>query len=894
MCMTIIKFNIEYKTQWGEELCITGSIPQLGDLNRDDALVLTTYNGVAWFGEIQLARTTEHPIEYYYFVRKNGQMVRREESPCRLVMLSGNSEFIINDYWKEEIVHTYLYTSVFTKSVFRQPLKSITPPKFSHSILLNVICPFANKNEHLVICGQDDALGNWDLKKAVPLLSVRYGEWQVELNAADFASDVYYKFAIVDKYNPNKAHWEEGEDRVLRVSHASQKTRTVHIEMGISYRYSSYQWKGKGVSIPLFSLKSKNSAGIGDFLDLKLMVDWAVMTEQDIIQILPINDTHSTGTWTDSYPYSSISIFALNPIYISINQYALQHKDKLKAYQTKAKELNDLAGVDYERVFTLKRAFLRDLFLEEGEKTLQSDKYIQFYTNNEEWLFPYVSFCVLRDKHETANFDEWGDYSIYRHDLLEKLMKKDRYLKNEADFYAFLQFIADKQLVHVKEYAQERGVALKGDIPIGINRNSVEAWTDPHLFNLDMQTGAPPDDFSMNGQNWGFPTYNWEEMERNNFDWWKKRFEKMSDYFDAYRIDHILGFFRIWEISSNHVHALLGHFSPALPLSCDELNQRGFTFDKKRMTQPYINESMLPAIFGDYEKGVVANYLDLVSSQHFQLKSFCNTQQKIVELFANKRDDKTNLIRDGLLSLCAEVLFVPDPYSSSYYHPRISAQSTHSFKQLNESEKELFNQIYNDFFYERHNSFWYEEAMNKLPQLISATNMLVCGEDLGMVPDCVGWVMDELRILSLEIQRMPKQSNVLFSDLNQLPYLSVNTTSTHDMSTIRGWWLENKENTQYYYNNMLGREGEAPQECSAEICEQIIAQHLASNGMWSILPWQDWMSIDESLRHKNPHEERINDPSNSQHYWRYRMHLTLEELLEEKNFNERVKQLKRE
>ena len=663
--------------------------------------------------------------------------------------------------------------------------------------------------------------------------------------------------------------------------------------MSIPYSYPSFYWKGKGVSIPLFSLKSENSSGIGEYLDLKKMVDWAVKTDQNMIQILPINDTNSTSTWKDSYPYNSISIFALNPIYLSMNNYTLSDKVKLKDFRSKATALNALVDIDYEKVYSLKYAFFKELFLQEGNQVLQSAEYISFYSKNEDWLFPYVWFCYLRDRYKTSDFKEWDVYSIYRPDLLDRLFQTDGQSKGETDFYAYVQFLAHQEMSSAKLYAHEKGIALKGDIPIGINRCSVDAWTDPHLFNMDMQAGAPPDDFSVEGQNWGFPTYNWDEMERDNFQWWKKRFRKMADYFDAYRIDHILGFFRIWEMPREHVQGLLGHFNPALPFSKEELYMWNFPFEEQRMAQPFIHESMLHEFFGEFVDEAASNYLDVISWQRFQLKPFCNTQQKINQLFAGKSDAKNQTIRKGLFALCTEVLFVPDPYNQNRFHPRITGQHTHSYAHLDDHVKEIYNHIYNDFFYKRHNYFWYEQAMRKLPELISATSMLVCGEDLGMVPDCVNWVMDELQILSLEIQRMPKQTNVLFANLNQYPYLSVNTTSTHDMSTIRGWWEENRENTQYFYNHLLGRSGEAPLVCSTELSEQILNQHLASNSMWSIIPWQDWMSIDGALRRSNPNEERINVPSNSEHYWRYRMHISLEQLLNENDFNERIKKMTR-
>lgn len=891
--MTTIRFSIDYTTQWGEELCISGSLLQMGKFNQTQALVLSTDNGHKWVGEIHLPSVDQGSIEYYYFVRKDGLQIRREEAPNRLLRVTDSVEYIINDYWKSELSHSYLFTSAFIDAIFKHTLQPISTPQYNDSIVLNVICPFVEKGQHVVISGGCDALGNWDLSKALHLIPIRQGEWEVVLNAAHFTTSVPYKFAIVNDSHLFEAHWEEGENRYIDVAHIGENKSMIQMEVGMQYKYPSFHWKGKGVAIPLFSLKSDSSAGIGDFIDLRKMVDWAEATNQNMIQILPINDTNSTGSWKDSYPYNSISIFALNPIYISLNEFTLRNKSKLKNFASTAKELNALDTVDYEQVFSLKQRFLKALYAEEGEKVMQTSDYSSFYEENKDWLFPYVCFCYLRDEYATAYFEMWEEYAVYEPSKLKRLLQTDEHAKRETGFYAYLQFLAHQQLSQTKQYAQEKGVALKGDIPIGINRDSVEAWTEPYLFNMQMQSGAPPDDFAVNGQNWGFPTYNWDAMERDNFSWWERRFQKMADYFDAFRIDHILGFFRIWEIPTDHIQGLLGHFSPALPYSIEELQQNNFPFDAYRMTKPYIHKNMLSDFFGEYVTEATSLYLDLVAFERFQLKEFCNTQRKIDAIFAGKQDVMSNVIRKGLFQLCTEVLFVADPYQPNLFHPRITAQQTHSYKQLDETTKKVYNDIYNEFFYKRHNHFWYEQAMRKLPQLISATNMLVCGEDLGMVPDSVKWVMDELKILSLEIQRMPKESNVLFADLNQLPYLSVTTTSTHDMSTIRGWWLENRENTQYFYNNLLGQEGEAPRECTSELCAQIVEQHLSSNSQWAIIPWQDWLSIDDNLRRPNPDEERINVPSNSQHYWQYRMHLSIEKLLKQTALNERIKRMGR-
>ena len=892
--MTIIKFNIDYTTQWGEELCISGSLLQLGQFNESQALVLSTSNGHNWRGEIHLPSVDQQPIEYYYFVRKDGNQVRKEEAPHRLLMVNEKAEHIVNDYWKSELSHSYLYTSVFTDAIFKHTLQPLSSSTYNRSIILNLICPYAASGQHVVVSGGCDALGNWSLQKALQMTPIRPGEWQVEIDAQRIELAVLYKFAIVNDDDSSEVHWEEGENRILTIAKDyTDDVAKTYVEMGLVYNYSSFHWKGKGVAIPVFSLKSESSTGIGDFVDLKKMVDWAVATNQNMIQILPINDTNSTGSWKDSYPYNSISIFALNPIYISLNEFTLSNKSEQRKFESEAKKLNALEVIDYEKVYALKYAFLKDLFVQQGKEVMQTSEYLSFYKKNEDWLFPYVCFCYLRDKYHTAYYEMWDKFSIYQPSVLKNLLETDSDFKNKTDFYAYLQFIADKQLSQTKQYAQERGIALKGDIPIGINRDSVEAWTEPHLFNMEMQSGAPPDDFSVNGQNWGFPTYNWVEMEQNHFKWWERRFQKMADYFDAYRIDHILGFFRIWEIPTEQIQGLLGHFSPALPYSKDELLQCNFPFYEYRMTKPYIHENMLEDVFGEYANEAASLYLDVVADQRFQLKEICNTQRKIDALFADLYDNKSNVMRQALFKLCTEVLFVADPYQAHHFHPRIGAQNTYSYQHLDEATKEHYHQLYIDFFYKRHNQFWYDQAMRKLPQLKAATNMLVCGEDLGMVPDSVKWVMDELKILSLEIQRMPKEMNVLFAELSQLPYLSVTTTSTHDMSTIRGWWLEDRGNTQYYYNNVLKQEGEAPQDCTPDLCAQIVDLHLSSNSQWAIIPWQDWMSIDGALRRINPAEERVNVPSNSEHYWQYRMHLSIEELLNETALNERIKRMGR-
>jgi 4-alpha-glucanotransferase len=393
------------------------------------------------------------------------------------------------------------------------------------------------------------------------------------------------------------------------------------------------------------------------------------------------------------------------------------------------------------------------------------------------------------------------------------------------------------------------------------------------------------------GQNWGFPTYDWEEMSRDGFAWWKARFEKMSEYFDAYRIDHVLGFFRIWQIPMDAVHGLLGTFNPALPYSPEELrNSYDFWIDVDLQTTPYIMDYFLYDFFGEYTDEAKRRFLINVGNGRYKLRPEFDTQRKIANFFATEeKNDKNNKLCNALLGIVDEVLFIEDPYEKGKYHPRISAQYTYIYRSLTDYERWCFNRLYNDFYYHRHNDFWYGKAMWKLPPLIDSTPMLTCAEDLGMIPDCVPAVMNQLQILSLEIQRMPKDPAAEFGNTWTYPYLSVCTTSTHDMGGIRQWWEENRDVTQHYFNSMLHEPGPAPQYAEPWICDKIITLNLHSPSMLAIFPLQDWLSINGNLRRNDPREELINIPANPRHYWRYRMHLTVDQLLAEHEFNDYIR-----
>ena len=654
-------------------------------------------------------------------------------------------------------------------------------------------------------------------------------------------------------------------------------------------------WRAAGTAVPVFSLRSEKSFGVGEFNDLKALVDWAALTGQKVLQLLPVNDTTMTGTWEDSYPYNANSSFALHPQFIHLPAAGVEEDEE---YVSLRNELNALPEVDYEKVNNEKRRLLGKAFARTGRRVTATKAYRKFVEENASWLLPYAAFCTLRDEYGTADFTRWkatkdkaavkagaasdADWSAYDRASVEKYMAEH---KKEIDFHCFVQYHLHCQLVEARDYAHSKGIIFKGDLPIGVSRTSADAWVNRRLFHLDSQAGAPPDAFSTEGQNWGFPTYNWEEMSKDGYSWWKDRLAKMSQYFDSFRIDHILGFFRIWEIPVSAVHGLLGHFNPAMPYSSEELARLGFDMSSGRYSEPYIDDSLIDGVFGDLADKVRSRCM-----KDGRLKPEYSTQRKVLEKFPAK-DGEQAVLREGLMHIIDNVLFVEDPRRKGMWHPRIAAQYTYSYGLLDEYRRRAFDRLYDDFFYRRHNAFWKESAMRKLPSLLSATGMLACGEDLGMIPDCVPDVMNEYQILSLEIQRMPKNPQETFADPAHYPYRSVCTTSTHDMNPIRAWWEEDRSVTARFWHEVLGGQGDAPWFCEPWICRRIVEMHLESPSMLAILPLQDWLSMDGDIRLEDPSKERINIPAVSRHYWRYRMHLTLESLLGQTGFNSALRDM---
>ena len=798
-------FNVEYHTSFGEFLVL--NILSGDDASKVSHHKMTTLDDSHWFIELNKTFKAGTYIDYYYSVVRGDEEVRHEwlVEPHRLEFAAQKGiRYVVYDHWIDIPEDSYMYSSAFTDCIMACQREFSPTSEFQQTVRLKVRAPQLRIGQQLGIAGAGDALGNWDINKALPMYEHEYHEWVISLDVAQLPQTFEFKFVLLGLDVPV---WEQGGNRTVSLPLIRDNEVFVY-ELSQVY-FPVFPWKGAGTVIPIFSLRSEGSFGVGDFGDLKKMIEWADKTHQRVIQVLPINDTNITHTWQDSYPYNSISIYALHPQYTDLRQLPeIKNEERKTHFEQLRQELNALPQIDYERVNNAKMEYLRELFAQEWATIKKRASYKDFFEQNKEWLVPYAAFCYYRDQYGTADFSQWPK---------EATVAAIKATNKEVQFWYFVQYNLDQQMHAAHEFARDHHVILKGDIPIGISRDGVEAWVEPKYFNLNGQAGAPPDPFSADGQNWGFPTYNWDEMLKDGCSWWVRRFRKMAQYFDAYRIDHVLGFFRIWEIPVPEKSGLKGQFAPALGLSREEIEGYG-----------------------------IYNHMELFLVDH-------------------KRADR--------------------------WHPRIAVQFNEDYEKLNDDEKYNFNRLYNDYFYRRNNQFWYQEAMKKLPRLTQATRMLCCAEDLGMVPDCVPWVMNELRILSLEIQSMPKDDKVRFGHLSQYPYRSVCTISTHDMPTLRQWWDEDWDRTQDYYNSMLHRGGGAPHPLPGWLAKDIVSRHLTSPSMLCLLSLQDWLSIDEKLRLPDANAERINIPANPRHYWRYRMHLTIEQLMQSDEFNETIKTL---
>ena len=896
-----LKFSIHYSTAWGQSLFVTITYHTNGLHSRNYLLPMVTDDGEVWTLETSVMESRQRPvtsITYAYQVMDSeGHLLRREydKVPRRFAFDSAR-DYYFPDLWRDEPLQSHLYSEAFgvtTRHQRHEEVRAERVPLFRRTIVFRVSAPQLLEGQSLGICGSHPAIGCWNPSRFHRMTPIGDAEWILSVNIEGMPLPLEYKYVVIDDKTNQLEAWEEGENRTTLDAEVGDGQVLVLYREPL--RLKEQVWKAAGVAVPVFSLRSEHSFGVGDFGDLKRMAEWAAQVGMKVIQLLPVADTTSTHSWTDSHPYNAISAFALHPHYIDLAQLPpLTDETKMVAFNRQRRELNALDYSDFMAVDKVKMGYVDSVFEEHGASTLARAEYKQFVSDNEEWLVPYAAFCILRDRHHTSRFTDWGEYAEYDNSRVRELLEQE---SAERDKIFFVQYHLHLQLLGAAQYAHSLGVALMGDLPIGVYRDSVETWRYPSFFDFDSQMGTPPDSESYHGQNWGFPNYRWTDSNdrldtttrHGIFAWFRSRMRHIQQYFDAIRIDHAVGYFRIWEIPSDAVLANMGRFAPALPMSEEEISRYGLPFRKELLTRPFINDNILRRIFGIHEAYVKEHFLVQKPYGLYALREEYDTQVKVRNHFGGRNDENSLWIRDGLYRLIANVLFLEDLHHAGLYHPRFMAYNEPVYEVLGGEEKDAFMRLYNNYFYERHNDFWAAQADMKLSGMLAETRMLLVAEDLGMLPHCVAQVLEQHRILSTEIQSMPKQFGLEFAHLEANPYRSMTTLSTHDMPTLRLWWEENMGRAQRYYATMLQRIGRAPQQLPAHVAEEIIARQIYSPSMLCVLALQDWLSMDNDLRGKRAADERINSPYDMYNQWKYRMTTTIEQLMEASKYNHKLK-----
>ena len=860
-----LKFSIHYRTEWGQQVVLALTYHHTDGTTRSSRLPMTTQDGELWTAETAAIESRRSPIEaftYVYLIEDaDGRELRREwDMVPRTYELDATKTYTLDDQWHDIPLPYHLYSSAYAITTgFSHGSEASGErhrqrhPFFRKTLLFRVSAPQLAAGQLLAIVGSHPVLGAWSEARYQLMEHIGQSEWMLSINADAVQLPLEYKYVVIDGRTRELVKWEEGDNRVVDGSIADGEVRVL---TGEALRLSEKTWRAAGVCVPVFALRSDTSCGVGDFGDLYSFIDWVSAVGMEVVQLLPLNDTTVTHQWGDSYPYNIVSAFALHPHYIDLRQLGkVKDKQYMTTFKRQQSELNALAYSDYEAVDHVKTSYVTQFFDEQGEATLKSADYLRWEEQNRFWLDELDAYYATL-----------GSYP--------------------SPLTRFIQYHLHLQLKRAADYARSKGIVLKGDLPIGVNRQSAETLAHPEYFNLDGQAGAPPDAASRQGQNWGFPTVNLSDPSVDH--WLAQRLKHMEQYFDAIRIDHVLGYFRIWEIPVDQLFANMGHYVPAMPFTAGEIEYFGISFRRDFLTRPFINDRIIDRLFGIHAQYVRDTFLVKKAYGLYDLKPEVSTQRRISDLFQERGDENSLWIRDGLYRLVANVLLLEDPHQPDMYHPRIQVWQEPVFEALSSEERDAYMRLYNNYFFQRHSMFWGKTGYDRLSSLLRHTHMLVCAEDLGMTADCVEPVLDRLRILTLEIQQIPKQTGVEFTHLDGNPVRSVATITTHDMAPLRLWWQENPSLAQRFWTTMLQKQGRAPEQLPAHVAEEIVARHLYSPSMLCILSLQDWLAIDSGLRSSKLREERVNNPNDPYNRWQWRMHLTIDDLLKADRFNQKL------
>ena len=638
-----------------------------------------------------------------------------------------------------------------------------------------------------------------------------------------------------------------------------------------------------GISVPLGALYTKDNQVIGEFPDLQPFCDYCKSCGVSIIQLLPVNDTG-----TQSSPYSGLSAFALHPIYIRIKDipefaevYKKNEKFKNK-YDSFISENKYSLRYNYDAISNRKTELLKLLYeeTETGKTGKPNDKLSKWIKSNQ-WVKTYAVYKNLKWNYMQASWKSWHENDQHKSEEQILELWNTKAFKKEHLFFVWVQEIADSQFEKSVSYIKKAGILLKGDMPILMNEDSCDVWASPLYFNQALRAGSPCDGENPKGQNWGFPIYNWKNLKADDYCWWKERLLNASKYYDAYRLDHILGFFRIWAIPESDSNALNGHTEPYSAIKRETLYELGFDDDRIRwLSQPHIPTSTIERITNNYDVAIqiLSTLCDRIGSEELWRFTPAVEGSKYIQdadLTELCRTEQVQSVKEKLIEYWSNRTLIE--ISKNKFVPLWTYYNSTSWNTLNDKEKNDLQACFCELN-SKNEKLWQKQADGIFSALTKSVKGVFCGEDLGVNIDCVPTTMEKHKILGLRVIRWCREwakDGQPYIPLSDYTPLSVATTSVHDSSTIRQWWAD-----------------EHREEFTPEIAEKIMKEAASSASMWFIPPIQDFLYMNKKYWLSNTTDERINVPGTvSDFNWTYRLPVSLEDLLEDKDLINKIKNI---
>ena len=657
-----------------------------------------------------------------------------------------------------------------------------------------------------------------------------------------------------------------------------------------------------GTVIPVGALRSKENSGVGEFLDLPEFGELCKNMGIKLIQLLPVNDTG----YQDS-PYFALTAFALHPLYLRISELPeLKALDSGAAKDFEAKiaairgQFEDEKRFPYLKILRAKIGLLREIYSLSSKQIIESAKGnspFAAWIKANAWVKEYAVFRRLKEINEEKSWKDWTEHKTPVKSEIEALWN-DPKLQEVHLFWVWVQEALDRQFSQAAKSLNDMGLILKGDLPILINEDSCDVWAHPEIFNLELSAGAPPDMYDAKGQNWGFPTFNWQAQEKDNFSWWKARLKTAEKYYSAYRIDHVLGFFRIWSSSRNDVSSssVLGRYIPYASISQKDLEKLGFDKDRIRwMSLPHLSTSdVWEALKADWHGPeeelphaagrIFTLALDRIGHEELWLFKDSIKGSKDIEILDIHPKAKEFLEKEWGNRLFLE--YEEGNFVSTWFY-----MDTRAYNSLSVEEKERLSEL----LIKKQNEsekIWEKEGKKLLSVLVSSSSMMPCAEDLGAVPLCVPKVLGELGIKGLRVVRWFREWDKIgqpYVPFEEYPELTICTPAVHDSSTLREWW--DREVDQEHFTSFLGLPS-LPRVYNPGTAKVILFKIAGAVSRYRVFQFQDLLHLSNRWYSSDPAEERVNVPGTlSEFNWTWRMPASVENIAKDEDLIKTIYEL---